>query len=136
MYAVFGCEIIVLDDKEDVSDAEELTRDLMALLASFSGKYYGRRSLERRKKKMIEIINNLLLCLELEGDGGCTSFTAKEKDDMYNYLISLKTQEENKTKHSIKCYNCKQIVDYTDNDVKDTPFVICPECKTEICILD
>ena len=50
MYAVFGCEIIVLDDKEDVSDAEELTRDLMALLASFSGKYYGRRSLERRKQ--------------------------------------------------------------------------------------
>ena len=34
----------------DVSDAEELTRDLMALLASFSGKYYGRRSLERRKQ--------------------------------------------------------------------------------------
>lgn len=51
MFSVFGCEIIVLDDKEDVSDAEELTRDLMALLASFSGKYYGRRSLERRKKK-------------------------------------------------------------------------------------
>lgn len=50
MYAVFGCEIIVLDDKEDVSDTEELTRDLMALLASFSGKYYGRRSLERRKQ--------------------------------------------------------------------------------------
>ena len=50
MYAVFGCEIIVLDDKEDVSDAEELTRDLMALLASFSGKYYGRRSIESRKK--------------------------------------------------------------------------------------
>ena len=61
---------------------------------------------------------------------------AKEKDDMYNYFISLKTQEENKTKHSIKCYNCKQIVDYTDNDVKDAPFVICLECKTEICILD
>jgi putative resolvase len=51
MYAMFGCDIIVLDDKEDVSDAEELTRDLMALLASFSGKYYGRRSLERRKHK-------------------------------------------------------------------------------------
>ena len=51
MYAVFGCEIIVLDDKEDISDAEELTRDLMALLASFSGKYYGRRSLERINKK-------------------------------------------------------------------------------------
>ena len=91
---------------------------------------------KEERRKMIEIINNLLLCLELEGDGGCTSFTAKEKDDMYNYLISLKTQEENKTKHSIKCYNCKRIVDYTDNDVKDAPFVICPECKTEICILD
>ena len=51
MYKVFGCEIIAVDDKEDVSDAEELTRDLMALLASFSGKYYGRRSLERRKKQ-------------------------------------------------------------------------------------
>ena len=51
MYAVFGCDVIVLDDKEDVSDTEELTRDLMALLASFSGKYYGRRSLERRKRK-------------------------------------------------------------------------------------
>jgi len=54
MYAVFGCEIIVLDDKEDVSDAEELTRDLMALLASFSGKYYGRRSLERRKQNKVK----------------------------------------------------------------------------------
>ena len=51
MYTVFGCEIIVLDDKEDVSDVEELTRDLMALLASFSGQYYGIRSLERRKRK-------------------------------------------------------------------------------------
>lgn len=51
MYAIFGCDVIVLDDKEDVSDAEELTRDLVALLASFSGKYYDRRSLERRKRK-------------------------------------------------------------------------------------
>lgn len=50
MYAVCGCKIIVLDDKEDVSDEEELTRDVMALLASFSGKYYGRRSLKRRKQ--------------------------------------------------------------------------------------
>ena len=51
MYKVFGCEIIAVDDKEDVSDAEELTRDLVAILASFSGKYYGRRSLERIKNK-------------------------------------------------------------------------------------
>ena len=49
-YAVFRCEIIVLDDMEDVSDADELTRDLTALLASFSSKYYGGRGLGRRKK--------------------------------------------------------------------------------------
>ncbi len=51
MYKEFGCKIIVIEDKEEVSDAEELTRDLMALLASFSGKYYRRRSIERRKRK-------------------------------------------------------------------------------------
>ena len=50
MYNIFGCEIIAVDDKEDVSDAEELTRDLMALLASFSEKYYGRRSMEHKRK--------------------------------------------------------------------------------------
>ena len=46
IYKEFGCEIIAVDDQEDISDTEELTRDLMALLASFSGKYYGKRSLE------------------------------------------------------------------------------------------
>ena len=39
MYKVFGCEIITVDDKENVSDVEELTRDLMALIVSFSGKF-------------------------------------------------------------------------------------------------
>ena len=52
LYSVNWFVGLVLDDKEDVSDAEELTRDLMALLASFSGKYYGRISLERRKKNV------------------------------------------------------------------------------------
>ena len=52
---------------------------------------------------MVEQINKLLCCLELGGAEGCTSLTATEKDAMYHYLISLKTQEENKTKHSIKC---------------------------------
>lgn len=51
MYSLFGCRIVVVDDKDDVSDDEELARDLTALLASFSGKYYGRRSLERRRHK-------------------------------------------------------------------------------------
>ena len=51
MYDAFGCDIIVLDDKEDISDAEELTRDMIALLASFSGKYCSRINLKRRKHK-------------------------------------------------------------------------------------
>ena len=50
IYKEFGCEIITVEDKENISNTEELTRDLMALLASFSVKYYGKRSLDRRKK--------------------------------------------------------------------------------------
>lgn len=38
----------------DVSDTEELAADMMSLLASFSGKFYGKRSAERRKKNKIE----------------------------------------------------------------------------------
>lgn len=50
IFETFGADVIVVDDKDDVSDAEELTRDMMSLLACFSGKYYGKRSLERRRK--------------------------------------------------------------------------------------
>lgn len=50
IFETFGTEVIVVDDKDDVSDAEELTRDMMSLLACFSGKYYGKRSLERRRQ--------------------------------------------------------------------------------------
>ena len=50
MFSQFGCDIIVLDDKEEISDEDELTKDIMALLASFSGRYYLRRRLEHRKK--------------------------------------------------------------------------------------
>ena len=35
----------------DVSYTEELAADMMSLLASFSGKFYGKRSAERRTKK-------------------------------------------------------------------------------------
>lgn len=41
-------------DNGDVSDTEELAADMMSLLASFSGKFYGKRSAERRKKNKIE----------------------------------------------------------------------------------
>ena len=50
MFESYGCEIIVINGM-DVSDTEELAADMMSLLASFSGKFYGKRSAERRKKK-------------------------------------------------------------------------------------
>ena len=50
MFESYGCEIIAINGI-DVSDIEELATDMMSLLASFSGKFYGKRSVERRKKK-------------------------------------------------------------------------------------
>lgn len=52
MFESYGCEVIVINGM-DVSDTEELTADMMSLLASFSGKFYGKRSAERRKKNKI-----------------------------------------------------------------------------------
>lgn len=50
MFESYGCKVVVLNGM-DVSDTEELAADMMSLLASFSGKFYGRRSAERRKTK-------------------------------------------------------------------------------------
>ena len=50
IFKTFGVDIIVIDDKDEISDAEELTRDMMSLLVCFSVKYYGKRSLERRRQ--------------------------------------------------------------------------------------
>ena len=50
IFKTFGVDIIVIDDKDEISDAEELTRDMMSLLACFSAKYYGKRSLERMRQ--------------------------------------------------------------------------------------
>ena len=50
MFESYGCEVIVINDM-DVSNEEELAADIMSLLVSFSGKFYGRRSAERRKNK-------------------------------------------------------------------------------------
>lgn len=41
---------VVVLNEADVSSEEELSADMMSLLASFSGKFYGRRSAARRKK--------------------------------------------------------------------------------------
>ena len=55
MFESYGCEVIVINGM-DVSDTEELAADMMSLLASFSGKFYGKRSAERRKKKKEDTI--------------------------------------------------------------------------------
>lgn len=49
MFESYGCEVIVINGM-DVSDTEELAADMMSLLASFSSKFYEKRSAERRKK--------------------------------------------------------------------------------------
>lgn len=48
IFESYGCEVIVVNEI-DVSDNEELTTDMMSLLASFSGKFYGKRSAKQRK---------------------------------------------------------------------------------------
>lgn len=49
MHESYGCEVVVINDA-DVSSENELAADMMSLIASFSGKFYGIRSAERRKK--------------------------------------------------------------------------------------
>lgn len=56
MFESYGCEVIVVNGM-DVSDTEELAADMMSLLASFSGKFYGKRSAERRKKNKLVVGN-------------------------------------------------------------------------------
>lgn len=48
IFESYGCEVIVINGI-DVSDNEELTTDIISILASFSGKFYGKRSAKRRK---------------------------------------------------------------------------------------
>ncbi len=52
-------EIIERVENADLSQEEELVNDLMMLMASFSGKLYGKRSADRRKKKKEESLLKL-----------------------------------------------------------------------------
>lgn len=49
MFDSYGVEIVCVE-KNDVSEDEELVNDIMMLMASFSGKLYGKRSAKRRKE--------------------------------------------------------------------------------------
>lgn len=39
-------------------------------------------------------------------------------------------------KYTIKCYNCKELVKYTSNDIVDDVYVICPDCGQHLVILE
>lgn len=58
MFNSYNVEIIHTE-KNDVSEQEDLATDLISIIASFSGRLYGKRSGERRKnKKKKDAINN------------------------------------------------------------------------------
>lgn len=50
MFNSYDVDIICVE-KNDISEEEELVNDIMMLMASFSGKLYGKRSAKRRKNK-------------------------------------------------------------------------------------
>ena len=50
MFKSYSVEIIHIENN-DVSEQEDLVTDIISLMASFSGKVYGKRSAERRRKK-------------------------------------------------------------------------------------
>lgn len=77
-----------------------------------------------------KIINNLLLCLDLECDGGFSNFTEEEKDEMRDFLNGLKTLT-----NVIECYECDKVFSFNNEDVIDGTYVICPDCGEKICIL-
>jgi len=50
MFKSYGVDILHTE-KNDVSEQEDLATDLVSIIASFSGRLYGKRSAERRKNK-------------------------------------------------------------------------------------
>jgi len=45
----YGTDILVLNECQDMTPQEELVSDMMALIASFSGRVYGLRAGQRRR---------------------------------------------------------------------------------------
>jgi putative resolvase len=60
LFESFGVSLTILDPDEQKSPEQELTDDLLAILASFSGRLYGRRS--HKQKELVTcaqaVINN------------------------------------------------------------------------------
>ncbi len=59
MFSSYGVEIIHIE-KNDVSEQEDLVTDMVSIIASFSGRLYGKRSAERRRnKKEVKDVQNI-----------------------------------------------------------------------------
>lgn len=54
--------------------------------------YMKQFTTNEQKMTREEIIDSILLCVEIEGDGGCSSFKNEEKEQMCSFINSLKQQ--------------------------------------------
>lgn len=57
-FGAFDVKIEYVDDGKNLPYEQEFANDIMALISSFSGKFYGRRSGERKKLKKVLSENN------------------------------------------------------------------------------
>jgi putative resolvase len=58
LFTSFGVTFTVLDPTEEKTSAQELTEDLLSIIASFTGKLYGMRS--QQQKELLECAENVL----------------------------------------------------------------------------
>src|SRR5258708_29722223 len=58
LFTSFGVTFTILDPTEEKTPAQELTEDLLSIIASFAGKLYGMRS--QKQKELLECADNVL----------------------------------------------------------------------------
>jgi len=61
LFACFGVQLSVLDPGEEKTPEQELTADLLALIASFSGRLYGMRS--HKQKELVKCAQAVITSL-------------------------------------------------------------------------
>ncbi len=58
LFTSFGVTFTILDPTEEKTPEQELTEDLLSIMASFAGKLYGMRS--QKQKELLECAENVL----------------------------------------------------------------------------
>jgi len=58
LFSSFGITLTILDPDEEKTPKQELTEDLLSIIASFAGKLYGMRS--QKQKELLECAENVL----------------------------------------------------------------------------